>query len=114
MDPLGLALETYDAIGRWRVTGEAGVPIDASGQMPNGAQFYGLQGLRELLLERRDEFVGTVTEKLLAYAMGRPPEYFDKPTIRSIVRASALENHSWSSIIVGIVLSTPFRNRRSE
>jgi len=114
MDPLGLALENYDAIGRWRVTGEAGVPIDASGQMPNGAQFYGLQGLRELLLERRDEFVGTVTEKLLAYAMGRPPEYFDKPTIRSIVRDTALENHSWSSIIVGIVLSTPFRNRRSE
>ena len=114
MDPLGLALENYDAIGRWRLTGEAGVPIDASGQMPNGAQFYGLQGLRELLLERRDEFVGTVTEKLLAYAMGRPPEYFDKPTIRSIVRDTALENHSWSSIIVGIVLSTPFRNRRSE
>ena len=114
MDPLGLALENYDAIGRWRVTGEAGVPIDASGQMPNGAQFYGLQGLRELLLERRDEFVGTVTEKLLAYAMGRPPEYFDKPTIRAIVRDTALENHSWSSIIVGIVLSTPFRNRRSE
>ncbi len=114
MDPLGLALENYDAIGRWRLTGEAGLPIDASGQMPNGAQFYGLQGLRELLLERRDEFVGTVTEKLLAYAMGRPPEYFDKPIIRSIVRDTALENHSWSSIIVGIVLSTPFRNRRSE
>ena len=73
-----------------------------------------MQGLRELLLERRDEFVGTVTEKLLAYAMGRPPEYFDKPTIRAIVRDTALENHSWSSIIVGIVLSTPFRNRRSE
>ena len=114
MDPLGLALENYDAIGRWRVTGEAGLPIDASGEMPNGTQFYGLQGLRELLLERRDEFVGTVTEKLLAYAMGRPPEYFDKPTIRAIVRDTALENHSWSSIIVGIVLSTPFRNRRSE
>ena len=110
MDPLGLALENYDAIGRWRITGEAGLPIDASGQLPNGSQFYGLQGLRGLLLERSDEFIGTVTEKLLAYAMGRPPEYFDKPTIRSIVRNAALENHSWSSIIVGIVQSAPFRN----
>ena len=114
MDPLGLALENYDAIGRWRITGEAGLPIDASGQLPNGSQFYGLQGLRGLLLERSDEFIGTVTEKLLAYAMGRSPEYFDKPTIRSIVRNAALENHSWSSIIVGIVQSVPFRKRRSE
>ncbi|MDA1372311.1 MAG: DUF1592 domain-containing protein [Proteobacteria bacterium] len=114
MDPLGLALENYDAIGRWRLTGEADLPIDASGQLPNGAEFYGLQGLRSLLLERRDEFVGTVTEKLLAYAMGRPPEYFDKPTVRAIVRDGALENYSWSSIIVGIVQSTPFRMRSSE
>ena len=114
MDPLGLALENYDAIGRWRLTGEADLPIDASGQLPNGAAFYGLQGLRSLLLERRDEFAGTVTEKLLAYAMGRPPEYFDKPTVRAIVRDGALENYSWSSIIVGIVQSTPFRMRSSE
>jgi hypothetical protein len=114
MDPLGLALENFDAIGRWRTTGEAGLPIDASGQLPNGTEFYGLQGLRELLLERREEFAGTVAEKLLAYAIGRPPEYYDKPIVRDITRNAALENYSWSAIIVGIVRSTPFRQRRSE
>jgi hypothetical protein len=114
MDPLGLALENFDAVGRWRISGEAGLPIDASGQLPNGTEFYGLQGLRELLLERRDEFAGTVTEKLLAYAIGRPPEYYDKPVVREITRTAALENYSWSAIIVGIVSSSPFRQRRSE
>ncbi len=114
MDPLGLALENYDAIGRWRTTGEAGLPIDASGQMPNGLPFYGPQGLRTLLLERSEEFASTLTEKLLAYGIGRAPEYYDKPTVRNITRAAALENYSWSSIIVGIVQSDPFRKRRSE
>ena len=114
MDPLGLALENYDAIGRWRNTGEADLAIDASGQLPNGTQFYGPQGLRTLLLERREDFSGTVTEKLLAYAIGRRPEYYDRPTVRDITRAAALENYRWSSIIVGIVQSTPFRMRRSE
>lgn len=113
MDPLGLALENYDAIGRWRTRGEANLEIDASGQLPNGTQFYGPQGLRTLLLERRQEFAATVTEKLLAYAIGRPPEYYDKPTVRNIARSGALDNYSWSSIIVGIVQSAPFRMRRS-
>ena len=114
MDPLGLALENYDAIGRWRITGEANLPIDASGQLPNGTAFYGLGGLRSLLLERHQEFAGTVTEKLLGYAIGRAPEYYDKPTVRNITRTAALENYSWSSIILGIVQSNPFRMRRSE
>lgn len=114
MDPLGLALENYDAIGRWRYTGEAGLDIDASGQLPNGQSFYGLNGLREILLEREGEFAGTVTEKLFAYAIGRPPEYFDKPTVRAITRSAALDNFSWSSIITGIIKSAPFRTRRSE
>ena len=114
MDPLGLALENYDAIGRWRNTGEGDLPIDASGQLPNGAQFYGLDGLREILLDRSNEFAGTVTEKLFAYAIGRPPEYFDKPTVRYITRTAALDNYSWSSIITGIIKSAPFRTRRSE
>ena len=114
MDPLGLALENYDAIGRWRSTGEANLAIDASGQLPNGTEFYGPQGLRTLLLERGEDFSGTVTEKLLAYAIGRGPEYYDRPTVRDITRAAAFENYSWSSIIVGIVQSTPFRKRRSE
>ena len=114
MDPLGLALENYDAIGRWRNTGQGNLAIDASGQLPNGTEFYGPQGLRTLLLERGEEFTATVTEKLLAYAIGRGPEHYDRPTVRGITRAAAFENYRWSSIIVGIVQSTPFRNRRSE
>ena len=114
MDPLGLALENYDAIGRWRSTGQANLAIDASGQSPNGTEFYGPRGLRTLLLERPEQFSGTVTEKLLAYAIGRGPEYYDRPTVRDITRTAALDNYRWSSIIVGIVQSTPFRKRRSE
>ena len=114
MDPLGLALENYDAVGQWRLTGEAGLPIDASGQLPDGTAFLGPTGLRSLLMERREQFVGTLTEKLLAYALGRGPEYYDRPTIRAIAREADSNNYRWSSIIVGIVKSTPFRMRRSE
>ena len=114
MDPLGLALENYDAIGAWRTTGEAGLPIDASGRLPDGTVFDGPTGLRALLLERREQFVGTLTEKLLAYALGRAPEYYDRPTVRAISRAAASSGYRWSDIIVGIVQSTPFRMRRAE
>jgi mono/diheme cytochrome c family protein len=113
MDPLGLALENYDAIGKWRTTGEADLPIDASGHLPNGTSFEGPAGLRTLLLERQDQFIGTLTQKLLAYALGRAPEYYDRPAVRAITRLAASQNHSWSSIIVGVVQSTPFRMRRS-
>ena len=114
MDPLGLALEHYDAVGQWRVTGETGRPIDASGRLPDGTLFDGPAGLRNLLLARQEQFVGTVTEKLLAYALGRGPEYYDRPTIRSILNNASSNNYRWSSIIVGIVQSTPFRMRRSQ
>ena len=114
MDPLGLALENYDAVGNWRTTGEADLPIDASGQLPDGTTFDGPTGLRSLLLERRDQFVGTLTEKLLAYALGRAPEYYDRPTVRAISQAAASNEYRWSDIIVGIVQSTPFRMRRVE
>ena len=114
MDPLGLALENYNAVGQWRTTGEAELPIDSSGNLPDGTVFEGPTGLRTLLLQRRDQFVGTFTEKLLAYALGRGPEYYDRPTVRAITRAAASDNYRWSSIIVGIVQSTPFRMRRSE
>ena len=114
MDPLGLALENYDAVGKWRETGEANLPIDASGNLPDGTAFEGPTGLRTLLLERREQFIGTFTEKLLAYALGRGPEYYDRPTVRAITRSAASDNYRWSSIITGIVQSTPFRMRRSE
>ena len=113
MDPLGLALENYDAVGKWRTTGEAKLPIDASGNLPDGTAFEGPTGLRTLLLERRTQFIGTFTEKLLAYALGRGPEYYDRPTVRAITRSAASNNYRWSSIIAGIVQSTPFRMRRS-
>ena len=88
MDPLGFALENFDAVGKWRVT-EAGVPIDPSGTLPDGTTFDGLPQLRDVLFERRAEFVTTVTEKLLTYALGRGIEHYDRPAIRAIVREAA-------------------------
>ena len=114
MDPLGLALENYDAVGKWRTIGEAGLPLDASGLLPDGTRFDGLRGLRTLLLERRQQFVGAVTEKLLAYALGRGLEHYDRSSVRSITAAAAADDYRWSSIINGIVQSTPFRMRRSK
>ncbi len=113
MDPLGFALENFDAIGRWRAT-EAGSPIDASGALPDGTQFEGASGLRSILLERREEFVMNVTEKLLTYALGRGVEYYDQPSVRQIVAAAARDDYRWSSLIMSIVKSTPFQMRRSE
>ena len=113
MDPLGFALENFDAIGGWRAT-ENGSPIDASGVLPDGTQFEGASGLREVLLGRRQEFVRNVTEKLLTYALGRGTEYYDAPAVRSIMREAAPSDYRWSSLIVGIVKSTPFQMRRSE
>ena len=113
MDPIGFSLENFDAIGRWRDT-TAGVPVDASGTLPDGAAFDGPAGLRDLLLARPDDFVGTVTEKLMGYALGRPIEYYDAPTVRRIVREAAGDDYRWSSIVLGIVKSTAFQMRRSD
>jgi hypothetical protein len=113
MDPLGFALENFDAIGRWRTTGEGRLPIDASGALPDGSQFDGLAGLRALLVGHREQFVETVIEKLLSYAVGRGVEYYDRPAIRKIAREAAASDYRWSSIILGIVKSAPFQMRRS-
>jgi mono/diheme cytochrome c family protein len=113
MDPLGFALENFDAIGGWRST-EAGGAIDASGALPNGSKFEGPAGLREVLLGQREQFVRTVTEKLMMYALGRGVEYYDLPVIRGITRDAAAKDYRWSSIIAGIVKSTPFQMRRSQ
>jgi len=113
MDPLGFALENYDPIGRWR-NEDAGAAVDATGALPNGAKFEGMAGLRDLLLRQRDQFASTVTEKLLAYALGRNVEYFDMPSVRKIAHAAGASDYRWSSIILGIVKSAPFQMRRFE
>ena len=113
MDPLGFALENFDAIGLWRATSEAGQPIDASATMPSGEAFEGPAGLRRVLLSRGEDFAATVTEKLMAYALGRGLEYTDRPAVRRILREAADDDYSWSSIVLGIVESTPFQWRRS-
>ena len=114
MDPLGFALEHFDAIGQWRASGETGAPIDASGLFPDGTEFYGLAGLKKVLLNEHEQFVQTVTEKLTTYALGRGVQYYDMPAIRSIIRESAPHDYRWSSLVLGIVKSTPFQMRRSE
>src|SRR5438477_246861 len=113
MDPLGFALENLDATGAWR-TSEGGVSIDSSGAMPGGASFQGLPGLRAALLDHhREQFVETVTARLLSYALGRAVQYTDFPIIRRIRRDAASSQYRWSSIILGIVQSAPFRMRQS-
>jgi hypothetical protein len=111
MDPLGFALENYDAIGAWRAKSEAGSPIDSSGVFPGGAAFEGPGGLRDVILSHKKEFVGTVTEKLLAYALGRGTQYYDAPVVRKIVRDAAPSDYRWSAIVLGIVKSAPFQMR---
>ncbi len=116
IDPLGFALENFDAVGRWRATdGAEDTPIDASGALPDGATFDGPASFRDALLREPwgTEFVTTVTEKLLTYALGRGLEYYDAPVARQIVREAAPGNYRWSSLILGIVESTPFQMRRS-
>ena len=113
IDPPGFMLEHYDAIGKWRSVTEAGRPVDAAGTLPNGVTAVGLAGLRGLLLEAPEQFVSTLTRRLLAYALGREPQYFDQPTVRGIVRNAAADEHRWSSIIFGIVNSPAFLTRRA-
>jgi hypothetical protein len=113
MDPIGFALDNFNAIGKWRTT-DAGAVIDASGTLPDGAQFNGPAELRKILLRRPEEFVTTVTEKLLTYGLGRGVEYYDIPAVRKIVREAAPGQYRWSSLIVGIAKSTPFQMRRVE
>jgi hypothetical protein len=111
IDPLGFALENFDVIGGWRTVDESGKPVDASGATVSGETVEGLSGLRALLLAEREQFPRTVTEKLLAYALGRRIEYSDRPAIRKIVRDAAAHDYRWSSLILGIVESPAFLMR---
>ena len=113
IDPLGFALERYDGTGAWR-TVDDGAAIDPSGALPDGTRFEGLPGLRALLLDRREQFVRTVTEKLLTYALGRGIEYYDMPVVRGIVSDAAANDYRWSAIILGIAGSAPFQMRSAE
>ena len=113
MDPVGFSLENFDAVGRWR-TFEEGKPVDATGGLPDGSQFEGVTGLEQALLKRPELFVGTLTEKLLTFALGRGVESYDAPAIRKIVRDARANDYRFSSLIVGIATSTPFQMRKSE
>jgi len=107
MDPLGFALEGFDGLGRWR----AGV--DSSGVLPDGTKLDGPAGLRRVLLDRKEQFVTTFTERLLTYALGRGVEPYDMPAVRTIVRTAAARDYRWSSLIMGVVTSVPFQMRRA-
>jgi hypothetical protein len=113
IDPPGFALEHFDAIGGWRTIDESGRPVDATGTTADGRSVAGLSGLRAILLQRPDQFPTTVTEKLLAYALGRRLEYYDRPAVRQIVRAAASRDYRWSALILGIVNSPTFLMRGS-
>ena len=111
MDPLGFALENFDAVGRWRARGESNEPIDATGVLPDGTAFEGPNGMRRALLRNPERFVATVAEKLLTYALGRNLESYDMPAVRAIVRGAGADDHRFSSLVLGIVQSTPFQMR---
>ena len=112
MDPLGFALENYDAVGRWRVVDGAMRAIDVSAELPDGTPVDGPVELLQSLVARPDQLVTTVTEKLLMYALGRGLQHFDAPTVRTVVRDAARDGHRFSSIVLGIVDSHPFQMRQ--
>ena len=109
IDPLGFALENFDVIGGWRTFDEGGHPVDARGSYPGGVEFEGFPDLREWLLDQPERFAHTLTEKLMAYALGRGIEYYDQPSIREIVSSAETEDYRWSSVVLGIVRSPAFR-----
>ena len=113
MDPVGFSLENFDAIGRWRDR-EGETPVDATGGLPDGSEFEGIDGLEQALLRRPELFAGTLTEKLLTYALGRGLDHHDAPAVRTIVREAAKNDYRFSAIVQGIVRSTPFQMRTAE
>ena len=115
IDPTGLALENFDAIGQWRtMDNEARAPIDAGTVLPTGVAINGVVELRSQLVARPEVFARTVTERLMMYAVNRQLEYFDMPQVRGIVRTAAKDNYKLSSIVLGIVNSDAFRKQGPE
>jgi hypothetical protein len=113
IDPAGLALENFDAVGAWRTRdgGTRGTPVDASGQLVDGTKVDGVVALRGALMREPDIFVSTVTEKLLTYALGRGLTAADMPAVRTIVRDAQRDGYRFSSIVLGIIRSVPFQMR---
>jgi hypothetical protein len=112
IDPFGFALEGYDATGGRRILDELGNPVDDTGLWPEtGEEVRGLAGLRQLLLQKDEQFIRNVTTKLMQYALGREVEYFDQPAIRKIIRDAEEDDYSWSSLVIGIVTSPQFTHR---
>jgi len=112
-DPLGFSLEQYDAIGRFR-TAESGGEIEASGSLPDGTAVDGAEGLKKVILSRRDEFVECLAAKMLTYALGRGLEPSDMPVVRKIVKKAAADDYRFATIIAGIVDSPVFQMRTVE
>jgi mono/diheme cytochrome c family protein len=113
MDPLGFALENFDAVGAWR-THENALPVDARGSLPDGTAFDGVAGLKRALLSQPDAFLHALTGQLMTYALGRGLEWYDAPAVREVVRNSAKQQYRFSSIVLGVVNSTPFRMRQAQ
>jgi len=113
MDPIGFAMENFDAVGKWREI-DAGGRIDASGVFPDGTTFDGISGLKKVLLQQSDQFVSTVGERLLMYAIGRNLQYYDQPSVRAIVHDAAASHSTLSSLVLGVVKSRPFQMREAE
>jgi hypothetical protein len=114
IDPLGLALENFNAVGEWREKDiDAGAAIDASGKMMDGTALHGVDDLRNALLARKDQFVETFTENLMTFGLGRTVHYYDMPTVRAIVHNAAQDDYRLSSIILGIVKSDAFQMDRA-
>jgi len=113
MDPLGFALENFDAIGKYRAM-DGDAPIDSSGVLVDGSKFTNPVEFRQALLAHKDEFVRNFTEKLMTYGLGRAVGYSDMPAVRAVVRNASGTDYRWSSLILGVVTSEPFLMRRSE
>jgi len=113
MDPIGFAMDEFDAIGQWR-DNDNGSPIDVSGVLPGGSSFKGVAGLKQALMQHPEQFVSTFAEKLLMYGLGRNIQYYDAPAVRAIVRDSARSNYTFSSLVLGVVKSAPFQMRQPQ
>jgi hypothetical protein len=110
MDPIGFAMEHFDAVGRWRDT-DGGQAIDTTGVFPDGATFDGVAGLKRELMRHPEQFAGTVAERLLMYAVGRNLQYYDAPAVRTVLREAAPSRYTLTSLVLGVVKSPPFQMR---